>query len=164
MHKLVVGFVALLPLAGCASNDGKIHPRKVRACKIMAIDEIGRAAAESRYNSLMEQATEQRAALGFEPYGGPYPNGHVAPEPVSRVAPVFPTCAVVLEVEGECEVYFDIGRKGAPTNIFPLCSSPVFDTAARQTVARFQYRPATIDGEPVVYPGANARLVFALQE
>ena len=79
------------------------------------------------------------------------------PPPLNTPSVTYPTAALSDQLEGDCEVVFNITIDGIPRDIDPNCTDPVFDNAARDAIASLRYTPKMEDGKPVprfneVYP------------
>jgi len=74
----------------------------------------------------------------------------------------YPSIAILREIEGECQVVFDVDTRGRPFNIEPNCSDDVFTRAAKKAISRVEFAPKIQQGRAserknVVYP-----IVFSL--
>ena len=85
--------------------------------------------------------------------GGPplLPGGDIrAPALLTRVEPDYPEAARKARAEGVVILEAVIGSDGAVEDIRLVRSAfPLLDDAARRAVARWRYRPATLNGRPV---------------
>lgn len=74
-------------------------------------------------------------------------------------APVvsYPSRALARNLEGECQVIFDVDVQGRPFNVKANCTDRVFSDAARRAVSRVYFSPKIVLGKArvrqnVVYP------------
>lgn len=70
---------------------------------------------------------------------------------------VYPPRMLDREIEGSCEVRFDVSARGEPFNIDADCSHSGFEASAKRAVAGARFSPKVADGKPVerlnvVYP------------
>lgn len=72
--------------------------------------------------------------------------------------PEYPDEALRSDLSGRCIITFTVGADGAPQDIVPDCTDPVFTAAARDAVAAARVR---MDGE--IKPGAVLRLPLRFQ-
>jgi len=70
----------------------------------------------------------------------------------------YPVEALRNDLSGRCMITFTVGADGAPQDIVPDCTDPVFTAAARNAVAAARVR---MDGE--IKPGAVLRLPLRFQ-
>ncbi len=87
------------------------------------------------------------------------------PEPLVRVAPVYPGRALSRGLEGYVDLEFTVTTEGTvrdPVVIFS--TSPLFERAATTALLRFKYRPQVVDGEVVEMPGIQTRITFRLED
>ena len=87
------------------------------------------------------------------------------PIPIVEPAPQYPQRCAARGIEGWVLVRFDVGTVGAPINaeVVETDGSGCFERAALSAVARFRYRPAMVNDEPVVARGMLKRLTFRLE-
>lgn len=87
----------------------------------------------------------------FKPSGSSQGGSHDVQQPsvVSTPAPIYPDGALKNRLEGYVVVAYTIGADGETADIQVADSSPpgVFDLAARQAVARWEFKPYMVDGE-----------------
>ena len=85
--------------------------------------------------------------------------------PIVEPAPQYPQRCAARGIEGWVLVRFDVGTVGAPINaeVVETDGSGCFDRAALSAVARFRYRPAMVNDEPVVVRGMLKRVTFRLE-
>ena len=79
------------------------------------------------------------------------------------VAPEYPENALSDRVSGSVTVQYVVDKKGYTRNVRVVESTPkgIFDRAATDAIRRWQYRPATYNGEPVEVP-VQTRIRFEL--
>lgn len=84
----------------------------------------------------------------------------VLPVPRFRIPPQvnYPVEALRNDMGGRCIVTFTVGAGGAPQDIVPDCTNPVFTAAARDAVAA-----ARLDMRVGVKPGDTLRLPLRFQ-
>lgn len=82
--------------------------------------------------------------------------------PEIRFAPEYPDPAYNARIEGFVTVQFDVSASGAVENISVLIANPAgyFEKAAVKAVARWKYRPKTINGKAVRRQGFQTRITF----
>ncbi len=85
--------------------------------------------------------------------------------PIVKVAPIYPSRAITMDLEGYVIVAFTVTRSGTTRDVVVIESThPVFDRAAREAASKFKYKPRVIDGEPVEVLGVHHRITFILQD
>jgi TonB family protein len=79
------------------------------------------------------------------------------------VAPEYPDRALNDRVSGSVTVQYTVDKKGYPRDVQVVESTPagVFDRAATDAIARWRYRPAKYNGQPVEVP-VRTRVRFEL--
>ena len=83
--------------------------------------------------------------------------------PIEKIAPVYPTEAAALRLEGYVIVEFTIDENGSVADPFVVeSSSPIFEAAALEAASKFKYKPRLINGNPVAVPGVRNRITFVL--
>lgn len=72
-------------------------------------------------------------------------------EPVATPGPDYPPAAFRQGVTGWVDVEYTVDERGATTDLAVVAAEPqgVFDEAALAAVARWQYRPRVVNGQPV---------------
>lgn len=82
---------------------------------------------------------------------------------IRQVSPRYPTAAMRANQEGWVDVEFAVGTDGAVANVTVVDSQPkhVFDRSAVDAVSRWEYKPATRNGEPMTVT-LRRRLQFNL--
>ncbi len=75
---------------------------------------------------------------------------------------LYPLCAFMAGIEGECELVFDITPEGASTNILPVCTHRVFEHDAAATLSRWRFAARA----QALGPRSNfvARMPFRLRD
>lgn len=68
---------------------------------------------------------------------------------LQRAAPVYPSDAIELRLQGEVLVNATIGTNGIPKNLKVLKGDQRLVTAALTAIRQWRYRPATLDGQPI---------------
>ncbi len=77
-------------------------------------------------------------------------HGGVAPVPVFQAKPVYPLEMARAGIRGEVVVAFIIDKAGIPRELYAQKSSNrAFEGAAIAAVAKWRFRPGTMDGKPV---------------
>ena len=86
--------------------------------------------------------------------------------PIVKVAPIYPDHAVQQRIEGHVLLEFVVTESGAVRDPVVLEAEPpgVFDRAALDAVAEFQYKPKVVDGEPVEIAGVRNRFTFEISD
>lgn len=89
-----------------------------------------------------------------------------APAPLVRVEPQYPRQAAMAGTEGWVRLRFDISETGDVINVEVIEAEPrrVFDSAARNAVLRWKYRPQMRDGKPTVRENVVVQLDFNLRD
>lgn len=132
------------------------------------------AAEAQRMAAAREQAArtaqQQTAAPASRPAATPTPRP-AAPEAdaisdavlVRQVTPRYPTAAMRANQEGWVDVELTVGTDGTVGNVTVVDSQPkhVFDRSAIDAVSRWEYKPATRNGEPMAVT-LRRRLQFNL--
>lgn len=88
----------------------------------------------------------------------------VPAERISMVGPNFPANALACGYEGDCAIAFDVGPDGNTTNIEPACTLEMFEGQAKRAIARFEFSPLMIDGEPQLSPDHATALKFEMAQ
>jgi protein TonB len=78
---------------------------------------------------------------------------------ISRILPPYPALARQRGLTGEVRLVADIDARGDVKNVRVVSGDPVLGVAARNAVALWKYKPATLNGRPVSTP-TEIRLVF----
>lgn len=68
---------------------------------------------------------------------------------VKRVAPLYPTGALTMRIEGAVELDATISKEGTIKDIKVLKGDPQLSRAAVQAVKQWKYKPYLLNGEPV---------------
>jgi protein TonB len=85
--------------------------------------------------------------------------------PIVRVAPVYPTRALIRELEGFVDMSFTVTTAGTVKDPIVLQStSSLFERAATRAVLKFKYKPRVVDGIPVEVVGVKTRITFQLED
>ena len=106
--------------------------------------EVGRAPRRLEYGDLMPTAM-----TNIEP--------EKQLQPITAPNVVYPPSMLRREIEGSCEVRFDVSARGEPFNIQADCTHPGFERSAERAVASAKFSPKVVRGQPVerrnvVYP------------
>lgn len=72
--------------------------------------------------------------------------------------PEYPVAALRSDLSGRCIITFTVGADGAPQDIVPDCTDPVFTTPAREAIAA-----ARVNMDADIKPGAVLRLPLRFQ-
>ena len=98
--------------------------------------------------------------------GGGGGTGDRGVTPMVRVQPQYPRKAAMEGIEGWVKLRFDVNESGTVENAEVLAAEPprVFDSAARQAVLNWRYKPQTENGKPVRLNGIEVRLDFQLEK
>jgi len=71
-------------------------------------------------------------------------------EPLVRVAPVYPTRAQMLGLEGRVVIALTVGKDGAVYNAqIEESTNAIFNEAALEAVRKYKFKPAIQNGEPI---------------
>lgn len=81
---------------------------------------------------------------------------------VQHVAPVYPSTARALHIQGNVTVSATIGKDGVPKNLKALTGDPRLVPAALAAISQWRYRPSTLAGEPMETQ-ANITVSFELK-
>ena len=88
----------------------------------------------------------------------------VQPQVIFQARPEYPMAMRQANIAGEVMVDFLVNQEGIPRNLYPLKSSRrEFEPAAVAAVAKWRFKPGTVDGRSVVTHMA-VPIVFALDE
>ena len=83
--------------------------------------------------------------------------------PIVKVAPVYPSRALIRGLEGYVIVEFTVTTNGSVRDVFVVEStSTLFERAATTAALKFKYKPRVIDGEAVEVPGVRNRITFEI--
>jgi protein TonB len=84
--------------------------------------------------------------------------------PIVKVAPIYPTRALLRGIEGYCIVEFVVTRIGTTINGKIIeCTSSLFAKASLKAVEKFKYKPRVINGTPMDVPGVQHKISFVLE-
>jgi periplasmic protein TonB len=84
---------------------------------------------------------------------------------VVRVQPDYPPRALVLGLQGDVVVQFDVLADGTVSNISVVESSdPVFERSALRAASRFRYKARVVDGVPQATVGVRYRFRFEMPD
>ena len=86
------------------------------------------------------------------------------PRPIRGLNIVYPRSVLQDEVEGTCDVIFDISVLGDPMNHSVVCSNSVFERAALKAIKTAKFAPAMRNGQPVMQRGAVYPVVFLIPD
>ena len=144
--------MALLALAGCASDDDRAFSPPEQSPSSYCSDQHDLGPSFTRAD-LQARIAERNAAL---------PEGYqqIRPEILRRAPPGFPPCASQLGISGVCDIVFDINAEGRTENIMPVCTSRLFEGGARATAATWAFEPPGDGPRPAVFN----RIVFKLED
>ncbi|MYF28736.1 MAG: TonB family protein [Gammaproteobacteria bacterium] len=86
--------------------------------------------------------------------------------PIVKVAPVYPGHAIKEGIEGHVLLEFVVTETGAVRDAVVLEAQPsgVFEQAALKAVAKFKYKPRTVDGKAVATAGVRNRVAFEISD
>ena len=148
MARLPVGLIAVC-LAACTSA-----PEHAPLAE-KAVPDFCKVAYEAGPSYTQADASERFAARNAA-----LPEGAtVAPlTSIRRTGPQYPLCALSYDLEGHCDMVFDVLPDGTTANILPVCTSRVFERDAVQAVRGWTFEPP---GEGL-RPAILNRLMFTL--
>jgi len=108
-----------------------------------------------------------KAPTDFQP--GPVPSIPVLyvdtdthENPLRPPIPTYPSRALVNNIEGQCEVKFDVNVSGRPYNIIATCTDRIFERAAEKAVSDVQFALKTKAGKAVERRSVIYPIVFSL--
>lgn len=162
--------VAACLLGACTTppQSAKIKPieseQVIPSCVERAEASDTYTVTDAEWDERMLRNSQTLKALGFSEGDSEPPASHKKPQSLNPPMPTFPSCAAERGLEGYCYVHFDVDAEGRTNNVFPRCTHKLFDQEAARAVQRVTFRPATIDGEPVDYPGIVYPMRFSLVE
>ena len=86
--------------------------------------------------------------------------------PIVKVAPVYPSDAILKNTEGDVLIEFVVTEMGTVRDPVILDAEPpgVFDQAAIDAVLKFKYKPKVVDGKPTETAGVRHRIVFEIND
>ena len=83
--------------------------------------------------------------------------------PIVKVAPIYPRRAERRGLEGSCVVEFTVTKTGTVRDARAIeCTSPLFERAAVNAVAKFKYKPRVVDGQEIEVPGVQNLMRFEM--
>ncbi len=85
-------------------------------------------------------------------------------KPISTPVPMYPRRAAERGLEGDCNVTFDVSRRGEPFNVTASCSNKVFVNEAVRAVSKAKFAPKIVNGVSKVFENAVYPLQFRLQD
>jgi TonB family protein len=109
-------------------------------------------------SSLASTARAQETVPDVETY--------IAPRPLERANPAYPSRALAERKEGWVILSFVVSPTGTVTEpmIEDSSGSEAFENAALRAIERWKYSPATQDGQPVEHAMTKSRITFQLQD
>ena len=84
-------------------------------------------------------------------------------QPIRPPVVSYPRRAMEKGLEGSCDVRFDVTSKGLPYNIQAICTDRVFQEAAERAIARVEFIPQIVRGQPVERENVVYPLIFKLE-
>lgn len=129
------------------------------------LDTEERAALLGRLSALDIESTQLPAAPDAEIVAEFEAQGiFVDAEPERRAAPQYPRGAAMAGFEGVTMLEFTVSERGRVEDVEVIFSLPFtdFGTEAEAIMDRWQYTPATLDGEAVARPGMVTLFQFRL--
>lgn len=85
--------------------------------------------------------------------------------PIVKPAPIYPSRARVLGLEGHATVEYTVTAAGATRDIRLVESSnPLFDRSCIDAAEKFKYRPRYVNGEAIEVAGVRNRCTYRLDE
>lgn len=83
--------------------------------------------------------------------------------PIVKVAPIYPTRALMKRLEGYVMVRFTVTVTGAVKDVEVLESTAqIFEDPAVEAALKFKYKPRVINGTPVEVVGVRNKIVFTM--
>ncbi len=73
----------------------------------------------------------------------------IAPDPVTRVEPVYPPLALQARIQGTVRFEAVLDKQGRVTNLRVISGHPLLVPAAMEAVQQWVYRPMLLNGQPV---------------
>jgi len=70
-------------------------------------------------------------------------------QPLSPPVLTYPMRAIHRNIEGDCEVHFDVDARGNPFNVVPTCSNRIFNGEAKRAIQKVKFAPEIHDGRLV---------------
>ena len=162
--------LGVMCVAACASTPlrAEIEPLKteqaVISCAERAQASESYIVSDAEWDERMAQNSQRLEALGFSAGENNTPTTHKKPETLQSPMPTFPFCAAERGLEGYCYVHFDVDDQGQTKNVFPRCTHKIFETSAATAVRRATFKPATVNGKAVEYPGIVYPMNFKLEQ
>lgn len=151
MTTRLLSLLTLLGLAACTAVPapaGVVEASAPEFCKTAYEADPSYTQAD-----LSARAAERKAAV---------PEGALVTPltPINRAGPRYPLCALDYDLEGYCDMVFDVLPDGTTANILPVCSNRIFERDAAYAVSRWTFAPPG-DG---LRPALVNRLVFKLED
>lgn len=84
-------------------------------------------------------------------------------QPIRPPVVSYPRRAMENGTEASCDVRFDVTPKGLPYNIQAICTDRVFEEAAERAIARVEFIPQIVRGQPVERKNVVYPLIFKLE-
>jgi outer membrane biosynthesis protein TonB len=96
--------------------------------------------------------TQADASARFSARNAALPKAAQLPslEPLDLKAIHYPQCALSYDLEGHCDMVFDVLADGTTTNILPICTSRVFEREATYAVSGWTFTPPGDGPRPAV--------------
>ena len=85
-------------------------------------------------------------------------------QPITAPNVVYPQRMLQREMEGSCEVRFDLSARGQPFNINANCTHSGFESSATRAVAGSRFSPKFVDGQPVERRNVVYPIDYSLEE
>ena len=85
-------------------------------------------------------------------------------EPIDEPFPEYTKLALLFNMQGWCNIEFDIGLDGKTLNpnILDCWPEAVFDEAALDVIWHYKYKPAMLNGKPVIKKGHEELIKFMI--
>ena len=83
-------------------------------------------------------------------------------KPLRPPVPTYPSRALMNNIEGQCEVKFDVNVSGRPYNIHASCTENIFKRAAEKAVSEVQFALKTKAGKAIERRNVIYPIVFSL--
>ncbi len=137
--------------------------------EVWAVRTLERLYHTTGQNPSRQEQLRQRLSEGLELTGGPsieeldqyfFTSDY---SQMVRAVPQYPPEAARRELEGSVVLQFTVTAAGTTEDIVVIeSSSPVFEQAAIDAVAKYRYRPSRRDGRSVATPGVLTEVTFTL--
>ena len=83
--------------------------------------------------------------------------------PTKAPRPAYPEEALAQDIEGLCDVKFDVDTEGVPFNVTASCTDSVFERESVRALTQARFEKTLVDGQPAIRKGVTYPLEYKLK-